>query len=156
MKIINVNDIILCVRYVFMKNDENNNLSILEKYDNHKLEMKIMEDKENFDHNKDKYQLRIALISLIVMFTLILIISLIASLSPDKNPSLEKYNTLRLGMTYEECKNILGSDGHIVDEDNNASTYVWYDGYCSENCPIIIQLNFKDNKLISRTENGLK
>ncbi len=95
---------------------------------------------------------------LLLVFVGIFIVAEVSSYFGPKNPSLSDYNSLIIGMTYGECKEILGTDGHLVLEEKNVSKYVWYDIYCSdeEDCDIIIELNFENDKLISRKETNLK
>lgn len=94
----------------------------------------------------------------LILFGVMAIIGIIASLVGPKNPSLSDYNSLSVGMSYSECKEILGTEGHLISEDTNTSKYVWYDVYCSdeEECETIIELNFENGKLVSRSEKGLK
>lgn len=75
-----------------------------------------------------------------------------------KKPTLSQYNSLSMGMSYSECRKILNRDGHLISEENGKTKYVWYDAKCSDSdvCPIIIELDFENDKLVSRSENNLK
>lgn len=117
----------------------------------------------NSEHYKEKMKIKeeenkkAAKLSIIVCFTFILLTIILVKFVKN-NPTLSQYNSLNLGMSYSECREILNKDGHLIYEENGNTTYVWYDAKCdtSETCPIIIKLNFENDKLISRSENGLK
>lgn len=70
--------------------------------------------------------------------------------------SLKKYNKINVGMTYNEVKNIIGSDGKLLSEseilDIKTEVYYYYgvDGISNAN------FMFQNNKLISKSQVGLK
>ena len=114
--------------------------------------------REKKDKNKEEWrEIGRGWLIVLFLFGVLAVIGLVCSLFTPKNPSLSDYNSLKLGMTYSECRNILGSDGHLISEENNNSKYVWYDRKCSdEECEVIIELDFADEKLVSRNEVGLE
>ena len=75
-------------------------------------------------------------------------------------PSLSNYNKIEIGMSSEECFDILKVEGHLVKEKDEEKTYEWYDPNCEDGifkkCGFIIRLKFKNDKLIEREEKGLK
>lgn len=119
------------------------------------LERKMKETKDY--HNSPEYkkeEKKTIIIAWVVIIAAWLILILFIGKS---NPSLKDYNSIKLGMTYEECKNILKFDGHLIFEENNITKYVWYNAGCTEeNCDIIIELTFENDKLVNRKENNLK
>lgn len=80
--------------------------------------------------------------------------------SPEKNRNsitLESYNQCEIGMSYEQCKKIIGSDGTPLAEseivDTNMTAYLWYaDEYSGANA----ELYFMDGKLYSKAQIGLE
>lgn len=111
-------------------------------------ELKKNKEKEN----KDFLKIALPIFVIFVIFSIVM-----GALFGEKNPTLSDYNSLKLGMTYNECKSILGSEGHLILEENGKTTYVWYDVLCSDDeCPVLVELNFDNNKLISRNEDGLE
>lgn len=70
--------------------------------------------------------------------------------------TLEEFNNIENGMSYEQVKNIVGCDGTIVSDTQvsgfKMTIYSWYgkDGISNAN------INIKDNKLINKTQIGLK
>ncbi len=131
-------------------------ISVLDKLDMHNLEMKIKRDNEEFNDEKEKKDLQYGIKIFIVIFVIGAIAIFLGLKFGSKDPTLSSYNSLQLGMTYEECRDKLGSEGHITLEEDNKKTYVWYSVYCDSDCEAIIELNFENNKLIKRKENGLK
>ncbi len=70
--------------------------------------------------------------------------------------SIEEFNEIKTGMTYEEVKNIVGCDGTVNSETelmgSKMTIYSWYgkDGISNAN------INIQDDKLINKTQIGLK
>lgn len=161
--------------------DEASNITRVEKAklnaikEKHEQEVKAAEDKINIwkkrfgipiteeeKNEHEKKNKKVLLINGIIWGCMILFIVFVIILS-DKNPSLESFHKLEIGMSYEECKNILGVHGHLIFEEEYKTTYVWYNVYCESehkdengNCPVIIELNFENNKLVNRKEKGLE
>lgn len=82
--------------------------------------------------------------------------------SPSPTPITEEnsltvskmeYENIHVGMTYEQVRNIIGSDGNIISESNNKITYSWDgEGTADSKAEFI----FSSNKLKSKTEIGLQ
>lgn len=78
------------------------------------------------------------------------------SSSSDDYISLSEFNEIENGMSYEEVKEIVGSEGTIMSETNIGNTntiiYYWYgkDGVSNAN------FTFSNNKLINKTQIALK
>lgn len=133
---------------------------------NYEQTLQEKKDKDKYEYLKWKKEMKIGLIALVCMFGSVLLpaglnwvfTGYFAMPGYKPNPSLAQYNSLNLGMTYNECKEVLGIEGHLIFEEKNSFKYVWYDVNCSdeEECDIIIELNFEDGKLVSRNENGLE
>lgn len=132
---------------------QNHEQDIIEKQNNYEIEKNIKKDKEK----QEWKEIGIGWLIAIGLFVLIFIIAMIGSFF-DKTPKLSDYNELTLGMTYQECKDKLGQEGHLISESENELIYVWYNGSCNnkEECEVLIELHFENGKLSSRTENGLK
>lgn len=132
---------------------QNHEQDLLEKRNNYELEKSIKIDKERQKWKEAKF----GSIAAIGIFACLFLFAFIISLF-YKPIKLSDYNKLNLGMTYEECKKILGKEGHLISEVDNKTTYVWYKYDCSnsEECEMIVQLDFENNQLITRKENGLK
>jgi hypothetical protein len=66
--------------------------------------------------------------------------------------TLEMYNRLGKGMSYEEVKAIIGTEGKLMTEEGDSdATYVWEgegNGFLS--------VSFRKDKLLTRTHFGLK
>ncbi len=75
--------------------------------------------------------------------------------SGDPDLTIEKFSQIKNGMTYEECVEIIGSDGNETfsggEGKYKVSSYKW-DG---DNFQFIM-LTFTGNKLTSKVQNGLK
>ncbi len=78
-----------------------------------------------------------------------------ASSSDDSELTMEKFNQIKNGMTYEECVEIIGSEGNETfsggEGKYKVNSYKW-DG---DNFQFIM-LTFTGNKLTSKVQNGLK
>ena len=70
--------------------------------------------------------------------------------------TLEDFNKISTGMSYEEVKNIIGSDGTVVSDtqvsDTHMIIYSWYGKDKISNA----NFNFQDDKLINKTQLGLE
>ncbi len=70
--------------------------------------------------------------------------------------SMEEFNEIKTGMTYEEVKNIVGCDGTVYSETeligSKMTIYSWYGKDGISNANVTIQ----DDKLINKTQIGLK
>ena len=132
---------------------QNHEQDIIEKRNTYELEKLIKIDKEKQKWKETKW----SLIAAVGIFACLFLFAFINSFF-YKPIRLVDYNKLNLGMTYEECKEILGKEGHLTSEVDNKTSYVWYKNDCSNNedCEIIVQLEFENNRLIKRKENGLK
>ena len=70
--------------------------------------------------------------------------------------TLEEFNKIQNGMTYDQVKEIVGCDGTVNSESevmgSKMTIYSWYgkDGISNAN------VNIQDNKLINKTQIGLK
>ena len=70
--------------------------------------------------------------------------------------TLEEFNKIKSGMTYKQVVDIVGCDGTVVSEStvmgSKMTIYSWYgkDGISNAN------VNINDNKLINKTQIGLK
>ena len=75
--------------------------------------------------------------------------------SDDSDLTMEKFNQIKNGMTYEECVEIIGTEGNETfsggEGKYKVSSYKW-DG---DNFQFIM-LTFTGNKLTSKVQNGLK
>lgn len=84
----------------------------------------------------------------------------ISSLLNPKVPTLSNYNKIEIGMSYSECRKILKVEGHRTKEDDNKTIYEWYDPDCEngifKKCGWIVRLEFENDKLVKREEDGLK
>lgn len=74
----------------------------------------------------------------------------------DKYITLEEFNKIQNGMSYEEVKNIIGSDGTVVSDTEiegfRMIIYSWYGEDEISNA----NFNFQNNKLTNKTQIGLK
>lgn len=143
-------------------------LKARKEFHNQNMQEKV--DKINFiktifkkSEEEKKKETRFLIIFYSIFFLIMIVGITCAIIMAPKNPSLEAYNSLKLGMSYVECKEILNADGHLVSENAGKLTYVWYDvsykdpsNEISNKSDIIIELKYEDDKLISRKENGLK
>lgn len=74
----------------------------------------------------------------------------------NKYITLDKFNQIQNGMSYEEVKEIVGSAGTVISdtqvEGYNMIIYSWYgkDGISNAN------FNFENDKLINKTQIGLE
>jgi outer membrane protein assembly factor BamE (lipoprotein component of BamABCDE complex) len=67
--------------------------------------------------------------------------------------TLEMYNQLDKGMSYEEVEAVIGSPGkHMTEEGDTNEVYIW-DG---ENESSFLSVSFKRNKLSTKTQVGLR
>lgn len=67
--------------------------------------------------------------------------------------TMEMYNQLEKGMSYEEVKGIIGSEGKAATEEGDADMiYIWDGSYPNS----FMSVSFQRNKLISKTQMGLK
>ncbi|TYS16717.1 hypothetical protein FZC78_12085 [Rossellomorea vietnamensis] len=67
--------------------------------------------------------------------------------------TMEMYNQLEKGMSYEEVKEIIGSEGKAATEEGDADMmYIWDGSYPNS----FLSVSFKRNKLMSKTQMGLK
>lgn len=132
-------------------------VSLDEQYDRHKLKMREIEDMDNYNDKRERRKTleTLAIIGLFIFLPMIVLF--IFGFSAPKNPSLSSYNSLTMGMSYEECKKILGSEGHLTVEKKDKTTYVWYDAECTKKkCPVVIELDFENDELVKRNEKGLR
>lgn len=70
----------------------------------------------------------------------------------DAYITLNKFQQLQLGMTYEECIQLIGGEGKLTSESYNYKIYEFE----SLSGKGIVLLSFYNNKLESKTQNGLK
>ncbi|WP_421381873.1 DUF3862 domain-containing protein [Bacillus salacetis] len=68
--------------------------------------------------------------------------------------TLQDFNQIKKGMTYEEVKELVGTEGTLMTaEDDDVTMYVW-DGVAPDS---FMSLTFKQNgKLSEKVQNGLK
>lgn len=70
--------------------------------------------------------------------------------------TLEDFNKINNGMSYEEVKNIIGCDGTVASDtqiaDNNMVIYYWYGKDKISNA----NFSFQNDKLINKTQIGLE
>lgn len=119
--------------------------------------MREIEDIDNYNDKRERRKTLEILIIVGLFIFLPMIGLLIFGIYTQKNPSLSSYNSLTMGMSYDECKKILGSEGHLTVEKKEKTTYVWYDAECTKKkCPVVIELNFENDELVKRNEKGLK
>lgn len=126
---------------------------LFRKYTNYVNSEEYKEKKKKREEENKKA----AMWSTIGVFTFLLLVVILVKFVKN-NPTLSQYNSLSIGMSYSECREILNKDGHLISEENGKTKYVWYDVKCSDSdvCPIIIELDFENDKLVSRSENNLK
>lgn len=80
-----------------------------------------------------------------------------SNLMHDKIITLEAYNKCQIGMTYEQCEDIIGFAGTPLAEseiiDTNMAAYMWYaNEYSGANA----ELYFMDGKLYQKAQIGLE
>ena len=146
------------------KIDRIENAKLKSRKSNHEQSMKEKNDNLEYRKKVNKEKLKQDWLPFVIVegfiIGLLLISGIVSIFTSDKNPSLSRYNKLELGMTYEECQKILKVEGHRVKEDKDEVVYEWYDVDCEDTllkkCKAIIHLEFKNNKLVDRSENGLK
>ena len=81
----------------------------------------------------------------------------VSDLMHYKRITLEAYNKCQLGMTYEQCEDIIGFAGTPITEseiiDTNMTAYMWYaNEYSGANA----ELYFMDGKLYQKAQIGLE
>lgn len=80
----------------------------------------------------------------------------------DTKLTLEKFNTIQNGMTYEEVVNVIGSEGTILSEtgEKGSAYYTVIYMYSGDQCKGDIGANanftFQNNKLMNKTQINLK
>lgn len=127
--------------------------SISEQYDLHRLYMIKKRDYDDYEKQEIKQSFKYVLIIFVCMG----IMGFLIYIFSEKDPLLKDFNSLQIGMMYEECRDKLGKNGHLVLEEDNKAKYVWYSVFCNNNeCQPIIELEFENGKLVKRSENGLK
>lgn len=76
--------------------------------------------------------------------------------SDSTKVTLDQYNQIQTGMTYEEVKNILGGEGQLSSETEiagmNSQIYQWNGNSLGANCMI----TFSDGKVYSKAQFGLE
>lgn len=107
---------------------------------------------------------------MIVIFSLLVVLFIWGSISgnflvfdtnqktEEKYITLEKFNKIKIGMTYYEVKEIIGNDGIVMQETGDVGTeyyhivYYWYgkDGISNAN------FFFQNERLEQKTQIGLK
>lgn len=101
----------------------------------------------------------------LVVFILIIILAvagILTQMGGGNDPetiSLEEFNTIEAGMTYEQVKEIIGSDGELLSdvdlgmgEKYHTLTYVWYGNKATGSNA---NFTFQGGKLITKAQIGL-
>lgn len=99
------------------------------------------------------------IISLLAAFVLVLSLSVSCS-SDSSKISLEEFNSINTGMTYDEVCDIIGSEGELLSEAGSelgeqylTQTYTWKgEGSDASNASII----FQGGKVLSKAQVGLE
>lgn len=71
----------------------------------------------------------------------------------DSLATLQEFNRLEKGITYEEAVEIIGGKGKKANEDDDEIQHIIWDGVAPDS---FVSASFRDNKLINKMQNGLK
>ena len=127
-------------------------------------DVKIIEQYERIDLNAACNYMpgRKKALYLISVFTILVILFIcymnsVSDLLHTKRITLEAYNKCQIGMTYEQCEDIIGFAGTPLAEseiiDTNMTAYMWYaNEYSGANA----ELYFMDGKLYQKAQIGLE
>lgn len=145
-------------------NERTNKAILVDNIDNVKIDEIIASVRANgsnkIKHKQHPLLLLFSLIFLSFCIVFFLYGSGVIGNSPlnSKYITLEEFNSLKTGMTYEEVCEIIGSEGELVSEVNiteetyHTKMYIWYgSGITGANA----NFTFENNKLMSKAQMGL-
>lgn len=127
-------------------------------------DVKLIEKYERIDFNTAcnyipgrKKALCLISVFIILVISFMCYMNSVSDLIHYKRITLEAYNKCQLGMTYEQCEDIIGFAGTPLAEseiiDTNMTAYMWYaNEYSGANA----ELYFMDGKLYQKAQIGLE
>ena len=150
--------------FLFRKNKNEQVSEFLDTVQFGNPDVKLIEKYERIDFNTAcnyipgrKKALCLISVFIILVISFMCYMNSVSDLMHYKRITLEAYNKCQLGMTYEQCEDIIGSAGTPLAEseiiDTNMTAYMWYaNEYSGANA----ELYFMDGKLYQKAQIGLE
>lgn len=150
--------------FLFRKNKNEQVSEFLDTVQFGNPDVKLIEKYERIDFNTAcnyipgrKKALCLISVFIILVISFMCYMNSVSDLMHYKRITLEAYNKCQLGMTYEQCEDIIGFAGTPLAEseiiDTNMTAYMWYaNEYSGANA----ELYFMDGKLYQKAQIGLE